>query len=802
MGFVAGAGDGDDFADAEAGVADGGAEERVVLGGFGGDDAVGFVGGVGVVPVRGGLVEGVGEVVAGGLEGGGEALGGEGGAGLEGALQGGVGAAGIDGEAVGVDLGEESGGAGVSEGAVDPASAGGAEEEAVPGAGDGDVGQAALFFEAFGGVVAEAGEELFFEADEEDGVELEALGAVDGHEGDGAGVTVGVGGGVLDEGGAVEEGPEGDGGVGGEEGVGGAFGDLVADGVEECRGVGVAVELFDGVEELADVLEAVLGGLGVVLGEVVLVGDAFKEAFDDRGEAVVVEEVFAGVVEDLSELFEAAAADTAEGAEIVEGGLLGGGAGARAVVEEIALRGELGVEEGEGILEAEDAVEGGDGGEFVEGSGADAALGGVEDSGGGDVVAGVQGGPEVGEDVLDLLASVEAEAADDAVGVAPLAELLLEEAALGVGAVEDGDVFGVGAGAEELEDTFGDVGGLLAVVAALEDDEGVALGAVGPEAFAVAVRVVGDDVVGGVEDARGGAVVLLEFDDPGGLKGVLEAEDMSGLGAAPAVDGLVVIADDGEVVVGRGEVDEELVLGGVGVLELVDHEEAPAAAEAFGEGGVLAEDDEDLEEEVAEVGAALAAELVLVEVVEAGESLGVGAEGILLGLIGGPAAVFLGVDEVLALADGAAAAVFAEAIEEGGDEATLVAVVVDGEVPVEAGPRREASKQAGAEAVEGGDDNPLGGLFVVEEGVDAVAHLGGGAVGEGDGDDGVRGLPVVVDQVGDAVGEDPGLAAAGAGEDEERAAVVEDGFALWGVEIVHGHEGERAVNLFRGSYGL
>ena len=63
-----------------------------------------------------------------------------------------------------------------------------------------------------------------------------------------------------------------------------------------------------------------------------------------------------------------------------------------------------------------------------------------------------------------------------------------------------------------------------------------------------------------------------------------------------------------------------------------------------------------------------------------------------------------------------------------------------------------------------------------------LAHLGGGLVGEGDGEH-LAGLHAPGrQQVGDAVGEHPGLARAGTGDDEQRAALVQHGLALLGVE--------------------
>ena len=84
--------------------------------------------------------------------------------------------------------------------------------------------------------------------------------------------------------------------------------------------------------------------------------------------------------------------------------------------------------------------------------------------------------------------------------------------------------------------------------------------------------VLRDDGVGGVEDQLGGAVVLLELDD-GRIRPVaLEVEDVPDVRAAPAVDRLVVVADDRQVAVLRGEGPDPQVLRAVRVLVLVDVE--------------------------------------------------------------------------------------------------------------------------------------------------------------------------------------------------------------------------------------
>ena len=70
---------------------------------------------------------------------------------------------------------------------------------------------------------------------------------------------------------------------------------------------------------------------------------------------------------------------------------------------------------------------------------------------------------------------------------------------------------------------------------------------------------------------------------------------------------------------------------------------------------------------------------------------------------------------------------------------------------------------------------------------DAAAHLAGGAVGEGDGDD-LADLGAVVAQVRQvALGEDVRLAAAGAGGEHDRRVAGDDGAALLRRQAVGGH---------------
>ena len=84
--------------------------------------------------------------------------------------------------------------------------------------------------------------------------------------------------------------------------------------------------------------------------------------------------------------------------------------------------------------------------------------------------------------------------------------------------------------------------------------------------------------------------------------------------------------------------------------------------------------------------------------------------------------------------------------------------------------------------MEGADDRSA--AAAAEQPLGALAHLAGGLVGEGDREDRAGSTPRSCDQPGDAVGDDPRLAGARAGEDQQRPVPVGDGGELVGIEFL------------------
>ncbi len=107
------------------------------------------------------------------------------------------------------------------------------------------------------------------------------------------------------------------------------------------------------------------------------------------------------------------------------------------------------------------------------------------------------------------------------------------------------------------------------------------------------------------------------------------------------------------------------------------------------------------------------------------------------------------------------------------DDARPVALIVDGEVAIQFELVGVLAQQPCAEAMKRADPHTTAGL----ERLDALTHLAGGLIREGDGQD-VAGPNALLKQIEDAARDDARFAAAGAGEDEQRSLEVRHRLAL------------------------
>ena len=436
-----------------------------------------------------------------------------------------------------------------------------------------------------------------------------------------------------------------------------------------------------------------------------------------------------------------------------------------------------------------DAAPGGQLGDALDGRVADAARGIVDDAFERLVVARIDNQPDIGQHVLDLLVVVERTALVDAVGNAPAAEVVLQHGRLAVGAVEN---HRLGPLVARLADLVAQVGddhfGLLAVGIGLENADRLALVALREAVFLHAFGVADDHRVGRIDDGAGRAVVLLQLEDHGVGKILLEREDILDLGPAEGVDRLRVVAHDADLRMQLRETADDDVLGVVGVLILVHQNIFELLLIARQHVGGVAQQDVGLQQQVVEIHRAVALAALAIDVVDVAEF-----GNLRLTVLGG-------VDRIGEVGAGGHQTVFGigyarsqevglvflvrkvQLADDGLQQVLAVRRFVDGERIGETDAVGVLAQDTRKNRVEGSHAD-IAAAVVGDHLRDAFAHLLGGLVGKGERED-VEGSHALLDHIGDARGQHPRFARTRARDNKRRGVVIHDGGALSGVQTL------------------
>ena len=323
--------------------------------------------------------------------------------------------------------------------------------------------------------------------------------------------------------------------------------------------------------------------------------------------------------------------------------------------------------------------------------------------------------------------------------------------------------------ARQLLDPPSDPLGLLLLVVGLEPIDELAAVILRPELLVRPSLVPGNDRVGGIEDDLGRAVVLFEFHDRRIGPVALEVEDVPDICAAPAVDRLVVVPDDREVVVTRGQGLDPQVLRPVRVLVFVDVQVAPALLVLLEGRWRFLEEPKRLQEEIVEVEGIRALERIPIFPRQPGDLDQCAGRDPHRGNLGRVDHVVLGAADRpenglrTCLALGLHALLAQDLLHE----LVLVVRVVDQEPSIEANGLALASEQARAQGMERAGLDLLAGFS--HQADDPLTELRRGPIGERHGQDSPRGDALDPDEIGHPVREHASLAGARAGEDQDGA---------------------------------
>ncbi len=402
------------------------------------------------------------------------------------------------------------------------------------------------------------------------------------------------------------------------------------------------------------------------------------------------------------------------------------------------------------------------------------------------MAAGTGGAAQQQPGLADLGPLEEALGAAQLIGHPGVGEGLLVDLGLGVDPVEDRDLARGHPGVDEVPDPAGGalgLGGLVRVLAVDRLGTAVALGDQLQPVLGGPAAGLGEQAVGQVDHLGGGAVVADELDDRGVRMTGAEVQQVVRGGAGEGVDGLAGVADHAQAVpVAQPQLQQPL-LQRADVLVLVDHEVVVLPADGLRDVVPVLEHAHRQQQHVLEVDhAALALEL-LVHAVDPGD----------LGGVAGDLAAGLGGGGRIVLGDGLGDL---GPLDLGRDVPQFVAIEPDPaagrrlrddlHLAVEQ-PRHLAAHRLGPEVLQLPQRRRVErtGLHPARAQLaQPAAHLARGAVGERDGEH-TGGLQHPGPHaVGDAVGDRPRLARAGAGQHAHRSAQGGGHLALLGVEPV------------------
>ena len=286
------------------------------------------------------------------------------------------------------------------------------------------------------------------------------------------------------------------------------------------------------------------------------------------------------------------------------------------------------------------------------------------------------------------------------------------------------------------------------------------------------------------ENMPGRAIIALEPDDFRARKIRLEAQDVVDLGAAPAIDRLIVVADATDVLAPLRQQPQPQILDRVGVLIFVDEHIFEPVLILFQDLGIFAKETQAFEQKVAEIGGVEDFQPLLIERIKR-RAFAIGEGGRLARrhMRRIEAAIFPGVDLIGERARGPALVVDILGLQHLFQKADLIIRIENGEARFQPDKLGVAAQDFGRNRVKRAEPGHAFGDRPGQHG-DALLHFPRGLVGEGHGEDFMSAGPALRDDVRDFGGQNPGFAGARSGQHEKRAVDRLDRLALLGVQPV------------------
>ena len=296
----------------------------------------------------------------------------------------------------------------------------------------------------------------------------------------------------------------------------------------------------------------------------------------------------------------------------------------------------------------------------------------------------------------------------------------------------------------------------------------------------------GDHLVRGIQDISGGAIVLLQLDHLGIRIILFKFQDIADIGPAPAINGLIVVADHAQIMGFSRQQPYKLILRQVGVLVLVHMDVAKPPLIILEHRRMVDQQLERLEQQV-----------VKVERVRVLQGLLIAHKNIvdlltLIILFGLPEPLVRGQDFIFRVrnlrADFLGRKGFfidVQPLDPVLQNAQLIVVVIDRKGTLITKLFNIPSQNTHADRVECTQPHILGDL-PADKALNAIPHLTGRFVGKGKRKD-LPGRHLMLKQIRDPVSQRPRFAAPGSGQDQHRALQRRRRFPLHGIQSIQIH---------------
>ena len=122
-----------------------------------------------------------------------------------------------------------------------------------------------------------------------------------------------------------------------------------------------------------------------------------------------------------------------------------------------------------------------------------------------------------------------------------------------------------------------------------------------PKRLVLSSFIVGNDLIGSIQNIPGRAVILLQFDNDSIRIIIFKFKDIPYIRAAPAVYALVIITDHAKIPAFSCQQSQQLILCTVGILILIDHDIPEASAIDLQDRGMVRQEQKRFQQQVVKI---------------------------------------------------------------------------------------------------------------------------------------------------------------------------------------------------------